>query len=161
MKNIFTLTFLALSCLSTHAIASEKLAGNEILAVQKGGVPDKIYENNKPHLRIATYNIGKNEASENVADFTSLNAAIKKIAADIIAVPEVDNKTARSQKIDQLKTIADANNYHYAFGKALDFDGGEYGLGILSKYKIQHTQVINLPSGDAEQRVALDRKSVV
>ncbi|SQB02962.1 Uncharacterised protein [Citrobacter koseri] len=79
MKNIFTLTFLALSCLSTHAIASEKLAGNEILAVQKGGVPDKIYENNKPHLRIATYNIGKNEASENVADFTSLNAAIKKL----------------------------------------------------------------------------------
>ncbi|AVE59793.1 MULTISPECIES: endonuclease/exonuclease/phosphatase family protein [Citrobacter] len=155
MKNIFTLTFLALSCLSTHAIASEKLAGNEILAVQKGGVPDKIYESNKPHLRIATYNIGKNEASENVADFTSLNAAIKKIAADIIAVPEVDNKTERSQKIDQLKTIADANNYHYAFGKALDFDGGEYGLGILSKYKIQHTQVINLPSGDAEQRVAL------
>ncbi|SUX85916.1 Uncharacterised protein [Citrobacter koseri] len=39
--------------------------------------------------------------------------------------------------------------------RALDFDGGEYGLGILSKYKIQHTQVINLPSGDAEQRVAL------
>lgn len=152
---MFSVTLLAISCFSTYAIASDTPAGNEILAVQKGGVPDKIYTKNKPHLRIATYNIGKNEASDNVKDFTNLNAAIKKLSADIIAVPEVDNKTARSQHIDQLKTIATANNYHYAFGKALDFDGGEYGLGILSKYKIQHTQVIKLPSGNAEQRVAL------
>lgn len=150
MKSIFTLTFLALACLSVNAQAVEKLAGNEILAVQKGGVADKVYAENYPQLKIATYNIGKNEASDNVADFTSLNLAIKNIGADIIAVPEVDNKTARSQKIDQLKTIADANGYHYAFGKALEFDGGEYGVGILSKYKIEHTQVIKLPSGDAE-----------
>ncbi|ANZ03858.1 endonuclease/exonuclease/phosphatase family protein [Raoultella ornithinolytica] len=155
MKSIFTLTFLALACLSVNAQAVEKLAGNEILAVQKGGVADKVYAENYPQLKIATYNIGKNEASDNVADFTSLNLAIKNIGADIIAVPEVDNKTARSQKIDQLKTIADANGYHYAFGKALEFDGGEYGVGILSKYKIEHTQVIKLPSGDAEQRIAL------
>lgn len=155
MKNIFSLTLLAFTCLSANALAAEKLTGSEVLAVQKGGVPDKIYKNNQPHLRIATYNIGKNEAADNVTDFTALNAAIKNIAADIIAVPEVDNKTARSQKIDQLKTIADANQYYYAFGKALDFDGGEYGLGVLSKYKIQQTQVIKLPSGDAEQRIAL------
>ncbi len=43
----------------------------------------------------------------------------------------------------------------FAFGKALDFDGGEYGVGILSKYKIDKSKVINLPSGDAEQRVVL------
>ncbi|AHF76638.1 Endonuclease/exonuclease/phosphatase family protein [Sodalis praecaptivus] len=155
MKNIFPLTLLSFACFALPALASETLSGSEILAVQKGGVPDKIYTHTKPHLRVATYNIGKNEASDKVADFTALNAAIKNMAADIIAVPEVDNKTARSQNIDQLKTIADANHYHYAFGKAIDFDGGEYGVGILSKYKIAKTQVIPLPSGDAEQRVAL------
>lgn len=94
MKSIFTLPFLALACLSLNAHAVEKLAGNEILAVQKGGVADKVYAENYPQLKIATYNIGKNEASDNVADFTSLNLAIKHIGADIIAVPEVDNKTA-------------------------------------------------------------------
>lgn len=155
MKNRFALTMVALTCLSLQVQASDKLAGNEILAVQKGGVPDKVYTQHKPMLRIATYNIGKNEASDNVTDFTALNSAIQKINADIIAVPEVDNKTQRSQKIDQLKTIADANKMHYVFGKALDFDGGEYGLGILSKYKILHSQVVKLPSGNAEQRVAL------
>ncbi len=155
MKKIFSLTVLALACLVANVQASDKIAGNEILTVQKGGIPDKVYTSNKPALRIATYNIGKNEASDNVTDFTALNSAIKKINADIIAVLEVDNKTQRSQKIDQLKTIADANKMHYVFGKALDFDGGEYGLGLLSKYKILHSQVIKLPSGNAEQRVAL------
>ncbi|APR33462.1 MULTISPECIES: endonuclease/exonuclease/phosphatase family protein [Citrobacter] len=155
MKKTITLTMIALGCLFANAQASEKLAGNEILKVQKGGVPDKIYTQQKPHLKIATYNIGKNEASADVADFTALNSAIERINADIIAVPEVDNKTGRSQKIDQLKKIADANKLHYVFGKAIDFDGGEYGLGLLSKYKILHSQVVKLPSGDAEQRVAL------
>jgi endonuclease/exonuclease/phosphatase family metal-dependent hydrolase len=155
MKRRFSLTIAALSFLMAHVQASDKLAGNEIIAVQKGGVPDKVYTQHKPALRIATYNIGKNEASDNVTDFTALNSAIKKINADIIAVPELDNKTQRSQKIDQLKTIADANKMHYVFGKALDFDDGEYGLGLLSKYKILHSQEVKLPSGNAEQRVAL------
>lgn len=77
MKKTMTLTMIALGCLFVNAQASEKLAGNEILKVQKGGVPDKIYTQNKPHLKIATYNIGKNEASADVADFTALNSAIK------------------------------------------------------------------------------------
>ncbi|WP_438941008.1 endonuclease/exonuclease/phosphatase family protein [Dryocola boscaweniae] len=144
-----------MSIASFAASATEKLAGNEILSVQSGGVPDKIYKENKPTIKVATYNIGKNEAAGNVSDFTALNEAIKKIDADIVTVPEVDNKTGRSGKIDQLKEIADANHLHYAFGKALDFDGGEYGVGILSKFKIEHSQVINLPSGKAEQRVLL------
>ncbi|WP_066597946.1 endonuclease/exonuclease/phosphatase family protein [Sodalis-like endosymbiont of Proechinophthirus fluctus] len=79
----------------------------------------------------------------------------KNIAADIITVPEVERKPQEAKKIDQMKTIANANNYHYAFGKAIYFDGGEYGLGILSKYKIAKTQVIPLPSGKAEQCMAL------
>jgi len=128
MKKVVTLTVIAMSCLAFNAQSSDKLSGSEILAVQKGGVPDKVYTQEKPHLKVASYNIGKNETTENVSDFTQLNSAIKRIDAEIIAVSEVDNKTQRSHKIDQLKTIAEANNMHYAFGKALDFDGGEYGV---------------------------------
>lgn len=155
MNIIVTFAVVALSCLVVNAQASDKLVGNEILAVQKSGVPNKVYSQEKPRLRVATYNIGKNEASSNVTDFTALNSAISMINADIIAVTEVDNKTLRSQKINQLETIATANKMYYAFGKALDFDGGEYGLGLLSKYKILRSQTVKLPSGDAEQRVAL------
>lgn len=142
-------------------LAAGELTGREILTVQRDGVPDKIYDKNKPTIKVATYNIGKNEAGKDVKDFTALNGAIKKIDADVIIVPEVDNKTERSGKIDQLKIIGEANNLYYAFGKAIDFDGGEYGVGILSKHKIVHSQAIHLPSGKAEQRVLLLSQVVV
>ena len=45
MKKSIALTMVALACLAANVQAAEKLAGNEILAVQKGGVPDKVYSN--------------------------------------------------------------------------------------------------------------------
>ena len=149
----FLIAFSVINAFTFHASAA--LTGSEILKVNKGGTVNKIYTSNLPTLKVATYNIGKNEAADNVKDLTHLSQAIGKINADIIAVTEIDNQTQRSGKINQLADIAQANHLFYAFGKALDFDGGEYGVGLLSKYKIDKSQVINLPSGEAEQRVVL------
>ncbi len=135
--------------------ATATTTGSEVLMVQNGGTPNKVYTQNKPTIKIATYNIGKNELSPDVADLNNLSNAIAKLDADVIVLTEIDNKTARSKKVHQLEEIAKANKMDFAFGKALDFDGGEYGVGILSKYKIEKSQVINLPSGEAEQRVVL------
>ncbi|HGN1705230.1 TPA: endonuclease/exonuclease/phosphatase family protein [Providencia rettgeri] len=139
--------------ISCGAIATT--TGSEVLKVQDGGTPNKVYTANKPTIKVATYNIGKNELAADVANLENLNKAIAKIDADVIVLTEIDNKTARSKKVHQLEEIAKANKMDFAFGKALDFDGGEYGVGILSKYKIEKSQVVNLPSGDAEQRVVL------
>ncbi|AQS41905.1 MAG: Endonuclease/Exonuclease/phosphatase family protein [Candidatus Tokpelaia hoelldobleri] len=155
MRKVLGLVLLALGCFCVNVQAAETLTGSEVLSVQKGGVADKVYMQMKPALKIATYNIGKNEIADDVTDFTALNTAIKNIGADVITLSEIDNKTARSKKVDQLKAIAEANGLYYAFGKALDFDGGEYGVGILSRYAITHSQTIRLPSGEAEQRVVL------
>ena len=152
-KNILSVFISSSVLLSAAAMANT--TGSEILAVQSGGTPDKVYQTNKPTIKIATYNIGKNEVSADVSNFDKLNQAIKNIDADVIVVTEIDNKTARSKNIDQLGVLAKANNMHFAFGKALDFDGGQYGVGILSKYTIDKSQVVNLPSGDAEQRIVL------
>ena len=154
MKIKLLKTFVSAAILVSCGVTAAT-TGSEVLMVQNGGTPNKVYTENKPTLKVATYNIGKNELSENVADLTNLNKAIAKIDADVIVLTEIDNKTARSKKVHQLEEIAKANKMHFAFGKALDFDGGEYGVGILSKYKIEKSQVINLPSGDAEQRVVL------
>ncbi|MTB67925.1 endonuclease [Providencia sp. wls1943] len=152
MKSIKTLVSAAIlvSCGATAATT-----GSEVLMVQNGGTPNKVYSANKPMIKVATYNIGKNELAADVANLDELSKAIAKIDADVIVLTEIDNKTARSKKVNQLEEIAKANKMDFAFGKALDFDGGEYGVGILSKYKIEKSQVVNLPSGGAEQRVVL------
>ncbi|EUC97241.1 endonuclease/exonuclease/phosphatase family protein [Providencia alcalifaciens] len=152
MKPIKTLISAAIlvSCGATAATT-----GSEVLMVQNGGTPNKVYTANKPTIKVATYNIGKNELAADVANLDELSKAIAKIDADVIVLTEIDNKTARSKKVNQLEEIAKANKMDFAFGKALHFDGGEYGVGILSKYKIEKSQVVNLPSGGAEQRVVL------
>lgn len=149
LKTVISTTILV----SCGAMAS--MTGSEVLKVQDGGTPNKVYTSNKPTIKVATYNIGKNELASDVSNLDELNKAIAKIDADVIVLTEIDNKTARSKKVHQLEEIAKANKMDFAFGKALDFDGGEYGVGILSKYKIDKSKVINLPSGDAEQRVVL------
>ncbi len=71
-----------------------------------------------------------------------------------MGLQEVDNNTKRSGKINQVKKLGELTGYkYYSFFKAINHDGGEYGLAILSKYPIKSTNKISLSSGSAEQRI--------
>jgi len=70
-----------------------------------------------------------------------------------VALQEVDKLTARSGKVDQLKEIENITGMQGVFCRAIDFDGGEYGLSILSKYPVTLDEIIQLPSGQREQRI--------
>lgn len=81
---------------------------------------------------------------------------IKKHSPDLVALQEVDVNTNRSNKLNQPEILANKLNMHVRFGKTIDFDGGEYGLAILSKFPIHKHQVIKLPStpaSNAEPRI--------
>ena len=106
-------------------------------------------------LKVATFDISK-ASYENPphTSFTKIVAAIKASGADIIGLQAVDYQTNRSGKIDQAAEIARlaGYDYHWTF-KAINFDGGSYGVAIISKYKLGAVDQINLSSGGAEQRI--------
>ena len=78
---------------------------------------------------------------------------IKKINPDIIGIQELDSFTNRSGNEDQIKLLAEATGYKYFyFTKTLDFDGGEYGHGIMSKYPIKSYEAIEFDAQDSETR---------
>ena len=60
-------------------------------------------------------------------------ALISSVAPDFACLQEVDNKTTRSSGIDETARIAELTGMHGVFGKALDYQGGGYGVAILSK----------------------------
>ena len=60
-------------------------------------------------------------------------ALISSVAPDFACMQEVDNKTTRSSGIDETARIAELTGMHGVFGKALDYQGGGYGVAILSK----------------------------
>ena len=62
--------------------------------------------------------------------------------------------TNRSGGIDQAGKIAKQAGYDYHWTyPAFDFDGGSYGVAIISKYMLKNWDIYPLSSGTGEQRI--------
>ena len=55
--------------------------------------------------------------------------------------------------MDQAAELARLTGLKGAFGKAMDYDGGEYGQAVLTRHRIIATNIHRLP-GDGEPRIA-------
>jgi len=107
---------------------------------------------NHMKLCFGSYNI--RHGADASLDMTKLASNITKSEMDVVGLQEVDQKTTRVKGIDTMKALSDATGYaHFAFFKAISYKGGEYGIGILSKYPIVETERIELESENYEQRV--------
>ncbi len=103
-------------------------------------------------LRIGSYNIATGRQIS--FGMRTLGKAIADMELDILGVQEIDQFATRSGRIDTMKQLSKTSGMtHYVFFKAIDFQGGEYGIGILSKYPILETERYELSSGGMEQRV--------
>jgi len=103
-------------------------------------------------LRVVCYNIRHGRGMDNVVDLTRTANAIKALNPDLVAIQEVDLNTQRTNA-DQPKILGEKLGMHYAFGKAIGYQGGEYGLLVLSRFPILEHQMIILPQeGNQEQR---------
>ena len=103
-------------------------------------------------LKFGSYNIKHGGDAE--LDMTKLANNITNAKLDVVGLQEVDQRTNRVNNIDTMQRLSNHTGYeYYAFFKAIDFQGGEYGVGILSKYPIVETERMELYSGNEEQRV--------
>lgn len=85
-----------------------------------------------------------------------IGESIKKYNPDFVSLQEVDKFTRRSRNKDITLEIAKALGYnYYYFQKAMDFDGGEYGISIISKYPVKKLFRSELPSIGNEKRQIL------
>lgn len=87
-------------------------------------------------IRVMTYNIHHGEGLDGRVDIGRIARVIRDARADIVALQEVDRGVERTKKIDIMTMLADQTGLTYAFGKNIDFQGGEYGNGILTRFPI-------------------------
>ena len=59
--------------------------------------------------------------------------------------------TGRSGGIDVLRTLGERTLMFPTYAPAIDFDGGKYGVGMLSKEKPVSYRYIALPGREAER----------
>jgi endonuclease/exonuclease/phosphatase family metal-dependent hydrolase len=95
-------------------------------------------------VRVLVYNVhaGKDAAgADNLARVADL---VRETRADIALLQEVDRSTRRSGQVDQPDLLARRTGFAVAFGKTLDYDGGEYGITVLSRWPIAQETLIRL-----------------
>lgn len=104
-------------------------------------------------INVMSYNVRHCAGMDLVVDYDRTAAVITKLQPDVVALQELDSMTGRSEQCYQLGELASRTQYYPVFGSAIDFDGGKYGVGILSREQPLDTKTIPLPG--EEPRVLL------
>jgi len=115
-------------------------------------IDDPGWNTQKPENRVTvmSYNVKYCSAiNSTTPDVDAVAAVIKETKPDIVVFQELDRNTTRSGKVDQLALLSSKTNMPYTFySKAIDYQGGESGLGILSKYQLSDPKRYDLPRVD-------------
>lgn len=108
-------------------------------------------------LRILTYNIHHGEGTDQKIDLERIARIIRETQADLVALQEVDVKTQRTHGVDQAGELGRLTGLQAYFGQAMDYQGGGYGVAVLSRWPAVSTRIWPLPgSPGREPRVAFE-----
>lgn len=102
----------------------------------------------KKTLRVMTYNIHycNPPSAGNRIEINAIAKVIVKEKPDLVALQEVDVNTERSGKgINQAQELAKQTGMHFFFSKAIDHQGGDYGVAVLSRFPILDSARFILP----------------
>ncbi len=102
-------------------------------------------------ITIATYNI--RHGHDVKFDWSKIAELIDRSGADIVGLQEIDMHTARVGGRDTVSGLVQTTGLpHALFVPAMDFDGGQYGTAILSRFPITAHEIHPLQAGKYEPR---------
>jgi endonuclease/exonuclease/phosphatase family metal-dependent hydrolase len=103
------------------------------------------------NLRVLCYNIhhANPPSKTNVIDMAAIANVIKQQQPHLVALQEVDVYTIRSGKsLHQAEELGHMTGMKAFFAKAINHEGGEYGVAILSKFPMEEMKNSPLPTAD-------------
>jgi endonuclease/exonuclease/phosphatase family metal-dependent hydrolase len=114
----------------------------------------QIHVQNVDTLRVLTYNIHHAEGMDEIVDLERIAALIRAVDPDLVALQEIDSVTTRTGAVDQAAELGRLTGLAHLFGSFMSYQGGAYGMALLSRWPIAGSQNLRLPDGD-EPRTAL------
>jgi len=112
-------------------------------------------------VQIMTYNVRHCAGMDMVLDYDRTAAVISAQNPDLVALQELDSMTGRSGQQYQLGELAIRTGYYPVFGCAIDYDGGKYGVGILTREQPLSTKRIPLPGEEPRVLLVIEMKDYV
>ncbi len=121
----------------------------------------------KRTIRVMTYNMHVGIGMDQQLDLQRIADIIDKERPDLVGLQEVDRGVERTQRKDQIAELAGLTRMEYAFAPNLDYQGGKYGVAILSRFPIRNVDHRMYQNRRATERrgmlrveVTIDRKLV-
>ena len=91
-------------------------------------------------IRVMTYNIHVGIGMDKKLDLQRIADVINKQRPDLVGLQEVDRGVQRTQRIDEIAELSKLTRMDYAFAFNLPYQGGQYGVAILSRFPIRATE---------------------
>jgi endonuclease/exonuclease/phosphatase family metal-dependent hydrolase len=93
----------------------------------------------KKKLRVMTYNIHVGVGMDKKLDLQRIADVINVEHPDLVGLQEVDKGVKRTEGKDEIAELAAMTKMQFAFAPNLDYQGGKYGVAILSRFPIKDT----------------------
>nr|WP_299389342.1 endonuclease/exonuclease/phosphatase family protein [Allomuricauda sp.] len=114
-------------------------------------------DNPSKTIKVLSFNVFGGRTTKGDLNFEVVAKVIRDIDPDLVALQEVDYKVNRSRKVDLATELGWRTKMIPIFARAMYYDGGEYGEGVLSKFSFLTTRNVPLPNvGGQEPRTALE-----
>lgn len=141
---------------ATRALALALAAFGAVACVQRQVVVER--GESLDTVRVVVYNIHAGKDARGVDNLQRVVDFVRGADADIVLLQEVDQGTRRSGGVDQPAALAQRSGFHVAFGSALDYDGGKYGVATLSRWPITFDTLYRLPVDPPQERAGGSRE---
>jgi endonuclease/exonuclease/phosphatase family metal-dependent hydrolase len=110
----------------------------------------------RSELRVLTYNIHHGRGADGQIDLQRICEVILSTRPHLVALQEVDRRTGRSKQVDQAQVLGSLTGMEAHFGRAIDYDGGQYGEAVLLGLPGGAPRTYALPASPGhEERAAL------
>lgn len=107
------------------------------LSTASGERPELRPTATKKTLRVMTYNIHVGVGIDKKLDLQRIADVINRERPDLVGLQEVDRGVRRTEGKDEIAELAKLTRMDFSFAHNLDYQGGQYGVAILSRYLIQ------------------------
>lgn len=115
-----------------------------------------------PSIKVLSYNIHHARSASNADTQAEIENFLRDSKADFVFLQEVDRGTKRSLGRDQFALFQEKANYPYGhFEKTIDWDGGIFGIAILSRHPLQDIQIIPMEAPASEQGPEYERRVAI
>ena len=96
-------------------------------------------------LRVLSYNIRHGEGMDGQIDLGRIAEVIGRQGPDLVALQEVDKGCKRTDGRDIAAELGALLNIEHRFARFMPYQGGDYGVAVLSRLPVVGTSVHRIP----------------